>query len=80
MEPALNFGDYEQLCGRVLRTYMPPYLEKPKKMVYQCLTSTQESLTKFYDDYIYLQPKTELINEDIFSVNDFFMLKIISKL
>ena len=75
MEPALNFGDYEQLCGRVLRTYNPPYSEKPKKMVYQFLTSSNQSLTKFYNDYIYSRPDVNLIEEDIFSVSDFFYVK-----
>jgi hypothetical protein len=75
MEPALNFGDYEQLCGRVLRTYNPPYNAQPKKMVYQFLTSSNQSLTKFYDDYIYLQRDVNLIKEDIFSVSDFFYVK-----
>jgi hypothetical protein len=75
MEPALNFGDYEQLCGRVLRTYNPPYNAQPKKMVYQFLTSSNQSLNKFYNDYIYLQRDVNLIKEDIFSVSDFFYIK-----
>ena len=35
MEPPNTFNDYEQLCGRVLRTYSRGYATRPKKMVYQ---------------------------------------------
>jgi prefoldin subunit 5 len=72
MEPALNFGDYEQLCGRVLRSYSTSYPTKPKKMVYQCLCSSVEALDKFYNNYVYLQPGVQLVDEDLFSIDDFF--------
>ncbi|MCJ7800907.1 MAG: hypothetical protein MUP82_00950 [Candidatus Marinimicrobia bacterium] len=47
MEPALDFGDYEQLCGRVLRSYNNNYATKPYKMVYQCLTASLSSFDTF---------------------------------
>jgi hypothetical protein len=74
LEPPLNFGDYEQLCGRVLRTYhgQANYRIKPKKMVYQCLCSSRSSLEKFYNNYSFLQEKLEIVEEDSFSVENFF--------
>jgi len=74
LEPALNFGDYEQLCGRVLRTYdgRATYTEKPKKMIYQCLTSSRISLDKFYNNYSFLKKDIEIVEEDFFSVKNFF--------
>jgi hypothetical protein len=77
LEPALNFGDYEQLCGRVLRTYdgRATYNEKPKKMIYQCLTSSRVALNKFGDNYSHLKKDVDILEEDYFSIKNFFDLK-----
>ena len=77
LEPALNFGDYEQLCGRVLRTYEGGnrYQIKQKKMIYQCLTSSRVALNKFNDNYSHLKKDVEVIEEDYFSVKNFFDVK-----
>lgn len=40
MDPPLNYGDYEQLCGRVLRTYSSTYDSAPVKRVYQVVGYT----------------------------------------
>ena len=51
MEPPHNFGDYEQLCGRVLRTYAQPgYKIRPKKVVYQYLAYNHENLENIYNN------------------------------
>ena len=80
LEPALNFGDYEQLCGRVLRSYdgRATYNVKPKKMIYQCLTSSRNSLNKFSDNYSFLKKDLDVLEEDYFSVKNFFNVKDIS--
>jgi hypothetical protein len=53
MESARTYSDYEQLCGRVMRTYKRPgYTERPKKMVYQFISYTPESLYPKIQNYI----------------------------
>ncbi len=44
LEPPNTYGDYEQLCGRVLRTYGKPYAEVPKKIVYQMASYNYKDL------------------------------------
>jgi hypothetical protein len=51
MEPPVNYGDYEQLCGRVLRTYSREYDQPPKKMVFQMIGDSYATLENFNDTY-----------------------------
>ena len=49
LEPANSYGDYDQLCGRVLRTYSGKYRVRPKKMIYQCAAFNYENLSEIYN-------------------------------
>ena len=49
MEPPNNFGDYEQLCGRVLRTYSKGYMNRPTKMVYQYACYNKYNMDQLYE-------------------------------
>ena len=48
MEPPNSYGDYDQLCGRVLRTYRSAYKEAPRKMVYQICCFNIKNLKDLY--------------------------------
>jgi hypothetical protein len=51
MEPPNTIGDYEQLCGRVMRTYASPgYTEQPKKMIYQCVCYNNDELNTLFEE------------------------------
>jgi hypothetical protein len=73
MEPPLNFCDYEQLCGRVLRSYTRPYTEKPTKMVYQMLTTSAEGLDNFMKDNIGRENGiNSILPEEQYFLKDYF--------
>jgi hypothetical protein len=44
MEPPNTYGDYDQLCGRVLRTYKNTFQIPPQKYILQFSTVNQENL------------------------------------
>jgi hypothetical protein len=50
MEPPNTYGDYDQLCGRVLRTYSEPYAVEPQKMIYQFACYNNSDMEKIYDN------------------------------
>ena len=51
LEPPNTYGDLDQLCGRVLRTYKNPgYKEQPIKTVYQFVCYNEAQINKVYDD------------------------------
>ena len=55
MEPPNTYGDYDQLCGRVLRTYSTPYEKPPQKMIYQFVCFNYDNLLKIYESmFIFL--------------------------
>lgn len=49
MEPPNSYGDYEQLKGRVLRTYSRPYTSCPLKAVYIMISYNKKELKEIYD-------------------------------
>ena len=74
MEPALNFGDYEQLCGRVLRSYTYEFNKKPKKFVYQFLTSSPHVFETFISDYLGKENSDRaLLPSERHALKDFFV-------
>jgi len=76
LEPVNNFGDYEQLCGRVLRLYSNScnYVKEPQKMIYQTLCSTENTLMELYKKNQSVDTKF-LLKEEIYSLRDFFIIK-----
>ena len=66
MEPPNTIGDYEQLCGRVMRTYSPKnkYTVKPKKMVYQCICYNGNELNILYDNRFHAGKTTEQLSAE----------------
>ena len=49
MEPADTFGDYEQVKGRVMRTYSLGYEVRPVKKIYQCLAYNRQNLKELWN-------------------------------
>ncbi len=74
MDSPINYGDYEQLCGRVLRTYSNPGYDKaPVKMVYPFVCHTNETINKLVDDYDGIEANANAITlGDIESLSLFF--------
>ena len=68
MEPPNNYGDYDQLCGRVLRTYSKPYVVAPQKMIYQFVCFNYENLENIYNDRAWskqeIQPSDRIFYDD----------------
>jgi hypothetical protein len=62
MEPPLCYGDYDQLCGRVLRTYSETYRVAPTKMIYQFVCFDAKQLKKISEERIKIlvEPKNNL--------------------
>jgi hypothetical protein len=52
LEPARNYSDFEQVCGRVLRSYSNSYDKAPTKMVYQFIGYTPFSLHSKIKDFV----------------------------
>jgi hypothetical protein len=76
MEPPLNFCDYEQLCGRVLRSYNFPYSEKPRKMVYQMLTTSAECLDSFLRNNVGREASiNSVLPEEQYFLKDYFAVE-----
>jgi hypothetical protein len=61
LEPARNYSDFEQICGRVLRSYSNSYDKAPKKMVYQFIGYTPHSLHSKIKDFVG-EPARGIIN------------------
>jgi len=59
MEPPNTYNDYEQLCGRILRTYQKGYDRRPKKMVYQMACFNIDSLKKMKAESEAIVERTE---------------------
>jgi hypothetical protein len=51
LESPKMYSDYDQLCGRVLRTIRPGYKNKKIKNVYQCLGYTHAGVTDLINEY-----------------------------
>ncbi len=51
LESPKMYSDYDQLCGRVLRTIRPGYEKKKIKNVYQCLGYTHAGVTDLMNEY-----------------------------
>jgi hypothetical protein len=51
LDTAKTYSDFEQICGRVLRTYSPAYKECPNKMIYQFLGYNISNLKELLDEY-----------------------------
>ena len=51
LDTAKTYSDFEQICGRVLRTYSPAYEECPNKMIYQFLGYNISRLKALIDEY-----------------------------
>ena len=68
MEPPLCYGDYDQLCGRVLRTYSETYRVAPTKMIYQFVCFDAKQLKKISEERIKLlvEPKNNLYYDNNF--------------
>lgn len=68
MEPPLCYGDYDQLCGRVLRTYSETYRIAPTKMIYQFVCFDAKQLKKISEERMKLlvEPKNNLYYDNNF--------------
>lgn len=68
MEPPLCYGDYDQLCGRVLRTYSETYRVAPTKMIYQFVCFDAKQLKKISEERMKLlvEPKNNLYYDNNF--------------
>jgi hypothetical protein len=51
LDNAKTYSDFEQICGRVLRTYFPAYKECPNKMIYQFIGFNINNLKQLVDEY-----------------------------
>ena len=73
MDPPVNYGDYEQLCGRILRTYSRTYDSAPVKMVYPFVCHTTKSIKNLVETYDGMEATPyNLKYNDIGSVGLFF--------
>jgi len=68
MEPPLCYGDYDQLCGRVLRTYSETYRVAPTKMIYQFVCFDAEQLKKINEERfkLFIEPEKNLYYDNHF--------------
>jgi hypothetical protein len=60
LEPPSTIVDYEQICGRVLRTYGKPYAERPNKMVYQLVAYNSEDINHLYEEKLKFSKSNEI--------------------